>query len=455
MASAATRPGSISSLAISAATPSSNSPALNDRITKGLQDKLYEKRKGAALDVEKLVREAQTNKDDSRIYNIIQSLVNDFTYNFQMPNARNGGLIGLAGAAIALGPDLVSYLADIMPPVLACFNDQDNRVRYYACESMYNIAKVARGDILRYFNELFDILSKLAADSEPSVKTGAELLDRLLKDIVSEQSNYASGALNGEDSVDAANTDALTVINSDNPLDMTTVPPVMPRTFTFSLTQFIPLLRERIQTLNPFTRTFLVLWIQLLDSIPELELIAFLPEFLDGLFSYLSDPNPDVRTLTLNILGEFLKEIKRVEDLHKRKSKAPTLKGIQDREKGQEQNKLSVTSPGTMVKPQPSQDVGKLRNSAMSLSKANTDLRYRRESDDEFVERKLLEGDSYIEREGEQDGDHEQEESDGSFGSKGYEPGQGVTLHYSRMVEILSPHLTSSGNEGAAVSFQE
>ncbi len=49
-----------------------------------------------------------------------------------------------------------------MPPVLVCFADQDSRVRYYACESMYNIAKVARGSILRYFNELFDAMSKVS-----------------------------------------------------------------------------------------------------------------------------------------------------------------------------------------------------------------------------------------------------------------------------------------------------
>lgn len=48
-----------------------------------------------------------------------------------------------------------------MPPVLACFSDQDARVRYYACESMYNIAKVAKGEVLLFFNEIFDALSKV------------------------------------------------------------------------------------------------------------------------------------------------------------------------------------------------------------------------------------------------------------------------------------------------------
>lgn len=30
----------------------------------------------------------------------------------------------------------------IVPPVLESFVDQDSRVRYYACEALYNIAKV-------------------------------------------------------------------------------------------------------------------------------------------------------------------------------------------------------------------------------------------------------------------------------------------------------------------------
>lgn len=72
-----------------------------------------------------------------------------------------GGLIGLAAVVIAIGQDVAEYLEDIVPPVLSCFSDQEYRVRYYACESMYNIAKVAKGEILLYFNEIFDALSKV------------------------------------------------------------------------------------------------------------------------------------------------------------------------------------------------------------------------------------------------------------------------------------------------------
>ncbi len=47
--------------------------------------------------------------------------------------------------------------------------------------------------------------------------------------------------------------------------------------------------------------------------------MGYLPEFLDALFSYLSDQNPDVRTATLAVLGEFLREIKDVLMVQKEK----------------------------------------------------------------------------------------------------------------------------------------
>lgn len=45
--------------------------------------------------------------------------------------------------------------------MLTCFNDADSRLRYYACEALYNIVKVARGSVLPHFNVLFDGLSKV------------------------------------------------------------------------------------------------------------------------------------------------------------------------------------------------------------------------------------------------------------------------------------------------------
>ncbi|TGO51008.1 hypothetical protein BCON_0171g00210 [Botryotinia convoluta] len=275
---------------------------MDQSIQRALNDKLYDKRKVGALDLERVIRDLTAAKEFDKIKKIIQQLCNDYAYAVHQPHARNGGLIGLAAAAIALGPDLARYLDEIVPPVLACFTDQDARVRYYACESMYNIAKVAKGE--------------LGADSELSVKNGAELLDRLIKDIVSESAaTYVSILHTSDDSMSDSNKETLE--DSD---DLPTA---------FSLARFIPLLKERIYVINPFTRTFLVGWITLLDSIPDLELVSFLPEFLGGLFKFLSDPNRDVHVATQGAIERFLSEIKRISRIKKgieesRKSRSDT-----------------------------------------------------------------------------------------------------------------------------------
>ncbi|KAI8916403.1 vacuolar protein 14 C-terminal Fig4p binding-domain-containing protein [Gorgonomyces haynaldii] len=288
---------------------SQNSP-LSVQIQRGLSDKLYEKRKQAALEIEKLVRDHVGTKEFEKITVILQSLITDFAYSV-VPNSRNGGLIALAACAIALGTHVNSYLEIIVPPILACFNDHDSRVRYYACESMYNVSKVARSQILYYFNEIFDALSKLSVDVEISVKNGAELLDRLMKDIVTEKSTWFPPQ------VQESTPDEHPLSSSPTPGIYPPVPgttslrPNMSATM-FNLPRFIPLLNERLKILSTPGRIFLVQWIFVLNSVPDLELIAYLPEFLDMLFVYLCDQNLDVRTATLNVLEEFLREMRNI-----------------------------------------------------------------------------------------------------------------------------------------------
>lgn len=80
-------------------------------------------------------------------------------------NHRKGGLHGLAAAAIGLMAHRIKdYLPLLLPPVLHCFDDHESRVRYYACESLYNVAKVARQEVLPHFNAIFEGLCKLFAD---------------------------------------------------------------------------------------------------------------------------------------------------------------------------------------------------------------------------------------------------------------------------------------------------
>ncbi|KAH6890982.1 vacuolar protein 14 C-terminal Fig4p binding-domain-containing protein [Thelonectria olida] len=276
---------------------------MDTSIQRALNDKLYDKRKVGALELERVIRELVNSKEYQRVHDILEQLCNEYAYAVHQPHARNGGLIGLAAAAIALGQELPRYLAKIVPPVLACFTDQDARVRYYACEAMYNIAKVAKGEILVYFNSIFDQLCKLGADSELSVKNGAELLDRLVKDIVSESAASYVSILEAPPEFDG---DDKTSLEDHSHLPT-----------AFSLPRFIPLLKERIWVINPFTRQFLVGWITLLDSIPDLELVTHLPDFLGGLLKFLGDQNADVRAATQNCLDKFLNEIKRISRIKK------------------------------------------------------------------------------------------------------------------------------------------
>lgn len=243
---------------------------LTPNIVRALTDKMYEKRKVAALEIEKLVREFVAQSNTAQIKHVILILSQEFALS-QHPHSRKGGLIGLAACSIALGKDSGQYLRELIEPVLTCFNDADSRLRYYACEALYNIVKVARGSVLPHFNVLFDGLSKLAADPDPNVKSGSELLDRLLKDIVTESNK-------------------------------------------FDLVSFVPLLRERIYSNNQYARQFIISWILVLESVPDINLLEYLPEILDGLFQILGDNSKEIRKMCEVSLGEFLKEIKKLPD---------------------------------------------------------------------------------------------------------------------------------------------
>ncbi|KAK9115123.1 hypothetical protein Syun_021920 [Stephania yunnanensis] len=235
-------------------------------VYRNLFDKLYEKRKIAALEIEALVRQLAGIGDYERVATLIKALAKEMVPG-SPSNHRKGGLIGASGIMVGMGTDASRFLGKILEPVFSCFSDPDSTVRYYACETLYNIAKVVRGDLIAFFTQIFDLLCKLSADPDSNVQSAAHLLNSLVKDIVTE---------------------------SDN----------------FSVEEFIPLLTERMDVFNPFVRQFLIGWITVLDSVPDIDMLGFLPDFLDGLFDMLSDPLPEIRQLADSALSEFLEEIK-------------------------------------------------------------------------------------------------------------------------------------------------
>lgn len=119
-------------------------------VLRNLSDKLYEKRKNAALEVEGIVKTLAAAGEHDKITAVINLLTTEFTFSPQA-NHRKGGLIGLAAATVGLTSEASQHLEQIVPPVLNSFADQDSRVRYYACEALYNIAKVVRGDFIVFF----------------------------------------------------------------------------------------------------------------------------------------------------------------------------------------------------------------------------------------------------------------------------------------------------------------
>ncbi|XP_055679622.1 protein VAC14 homolog [Lutzomyia longipalpis] len=240
---------------------------LSEACAKALSDKTYDKRKLASQEVEKMVAEFNNAKNTKQIQKILKVLEREFVTSRDL-NKKKGGLIALAGASIGLGKDTEVFINDLVHPILNCLSDADTKVRYSATESLYNVVKVARSSIIPIFPEIFSALSRLVTDPDQNVKNGSELLDRLLKDIVTESSQ------------------------------------------TFALDSFIPLLRERIYAKNSFARQFIISWISILNAVPEINMVVYLPEILDGLFQMLEDNMVEIHRMCGTLLAQFLRSIR-------------------------------------------------------------------------------------------------------------------------------------------------
>jgi vacuole morphology and inheritance protein 14 len=85
-----------------ASKPVVETPPLSATIVRNLSDKLYEKRKMGALELEQLIRDSKEGKDAEKINTIIGFITSQFALS-SSGNQRKGGLIALAATAIGLG----------------------------------------------------------------------------------------------------------------------------------------------------------------------------------------------------------------------------------------------------------------------------------------------------------------------------------------------------------------
>lgn len=406
---------------------------LDPAIIKDLLNHIYEKRKATAFQIEGITKAALAQNESTKIYQIIAKLTE--LSNSGSVSAKMGAVTALGSVSVALGLFAIAYfLEDIVRPIFATFRDSDARVRYYACESLYNIAKIARGEILLYFNEVFDILCILVTDTESSVKNAADILDRLIKDIVSAKStNYVSilhqqndEAQEVESNIIASNGEAIQVNNPQDPMK------------AFSLPKFIPTLLERMYTIEPFAKKFLLGWLELFDDIPSSELITFLPNFLEPLIRFLMNKCPsDVRIETQNLLAIFLKEMEASYKVRYEMRKAHILK---ERLRQKEENlKISDALPESLALASPHNPESMSTDElARNLSKTNLEAM---ESSLQTDAASIKSASTTIIRRAqdnnEPEGDPAVAKSVASNDVSEFIAGQDIFIDYSRIIDIL------------------
>lgn len=134
------------------------------------------------------------------------------------------------------------------------------------------------------------------------MKNGAELLDRLMKDIVADAAASYVSIYHDEDRERTPRDHKETTGDGEHStkdredghtespskpidIDRSTMqsPDHLEDRRAFSLERFIPLLTERVYAISPYTRMHLVSWLTVLNTVPDLELVSYLPDFLDGL----------------------------------------------------------------------------------------------------------------------------------------------------------------------------
>lgn len=155
-----------------------------------------------------------------------------------------------------------------MRPVAASLSDQDNRVRYYACEALFNITKSMHDEFMTnqpLFIEVFSSLFKLYGDPDEHVQNAATHLDEVLKSIVMSSSE-------------------------------------------FDVDCFVQMLKGFFKAPDPHKRQFLIGWVTALFSVPELDMLAYLPDIAGGMLEMLVDEHKEIRhaaAKALQVCGKF------------------------------------------------------------------------------------------------------------------------------------------------------
>lgn len=242
------------------------------QVLKQLIDKSYDKRKQAGYDLHRSLIPFAEKGNVLMIKNALELFKTEYIENSQ-EFYRKAGLIAYSAlsSTVMLNDELYPLVPMLIFPVLTCFRDSDSKIRYAAVESMYNISKICRVKVLNNFDAIFRPMTDLFGDNDANVKKAVEKLDSQLKTLVVEC--------------------------EANPKD-------------FNSIKFMAIIREMLMSsTNGNVQKLLVSWIVVLDSIPTFSIIAYLPNYLEGLFLLLGSKQENVKKTSYNFLNELLSEV--------------------------------------------------------------------------------------------------------------------------------------------------
>ncbi|KAJ1918785.1 hypothetical protein H4219_002404 [Mycoemilia scoparia] len=311
-------------------------------VAQDLSHRDYERRMKAAEEVEKIIQQALKDEDHDKVESTVTFLTRRYVASDKVQD-RLGGIAGFAKCAVTLNVfHLPRFLPHIVPPIINLLSDPEPRVKFYTCEALYNVMKVAKGHILQWFSDIFDGLTLVMADTHTSVVKGGELVNKLLMDIVTEQASIyiRRNAIEGWNAAPTPSTshvgggysrgDGDSIISAPQGSyrmdrgsisDAHGTPSVKQgyqshfrHSAEFSLDEFIPLLANRLSAQKSQIRMYLIQWIRLFTEIRGFDLLAHLPSFLKGPLMFLDDKDASVRTEAHGALADLLREVQKASD---------------------------------------------------------------------------------------------------------------------------------------------
>jgi len=253
----------------------SSQQSISAAVLVSLAHKRYERRRLAAMEMENVVRGLVQQGELERVRAILLLLSDDYVRSTS-EDARKGGVVALAASAIGLKKAATdSKQAQecqdlILASVVHACQDHCQRVRYYATESLFNVIKVIPSLAVQHFFILFEILRSLYADVDVDVKSGAELLDKKLKEVI-------VGAMNsGQFAADAC----------------------------------VPVFARFVSMRNKATKRLTLTWLQeLTEKLIGAPILEFLHLFLRGIFDMVADPTLAIRQSALAFLQSVLPKL--------------------------------------------------------------------------------------------------------------------------------------------------